>query len=61
MPCHESVKGYKSDPGVDHWTAVKVILSNYRTKEIFLNFGGDKELFVKGYVDAGFNANPDDS
>ena len=28
VPCHESVKGYKSDPGMDHMTAVKLILSN---------------------------------
>ena len=28
VPCHESVKGYKSDRRMDHRTAVKVILSN---------------------------------
>ena len=28
VPCHELVKGYKSDPGMDHRTAVKFILSN---------------------------------
>ena len=28
MPGHESVKGYKSDPGMDHRTAVKLILSD---------------------------------
>ena len=28
VPCHESVKGYKSDTRMDHRTAVKVILSN---------------------------------
>ena len=28
VPCHESVKGYKSDPRMDHKTVVKVILSN---------------------------------
>ena len=28
VPCHESVKGYKSDPGMDHMTAVELILSN---------------------------------
>ena len=61
MPCHESVKGYKSDPGVDQWTAVKIILSNSRTKEMFLGYGGDKEFVVKGYVDASFDTNPDDS
>ena len=30
VPCHESVKGYKNDPGMDHWTAVKIILSGIR-------------------------------
>ena len=28
VPCHESVKGYKSDLSMDHRTTVKVILSN---------------------------------
>ena len=28
VPGHESVKGYKSDPGMDHTTAVELILSN---------------------------------
>ena len=28
VPCHESVKGYKYDPGMDHNTADNVILSN---------------------------------
>ena len=28
VPCHESVKGYKSDTGMDHRIAVKLILSN---------------------------------
>ena len=28
VPCHESVKGYKSDPGMDHMTAVELILGN---------------------------------
>ena len=52
VPCHESVKGYKSGPGVDHWTAVGIILSNQRTKEMFLDYGGDKEFVVNSYVDA---------
>ena len=52
MPCHDSVKGYKSDPEVDHWTAVKIILRNWRTKEIFLGYGGGKRIIVKSYVDA---------
>ena len=51
-------RGYKSDPGVDHWTAVKIFLRN---KEMFLGYGGDKEFGVKGYVDASFNTYPNDS
>ena len=61
MPYHESVKGYKSDPGVDHWTAVKIILSYWMTKEMFLDYGGDEEFVVKSYADASFDTNPDDS
>ena len=49
---------YKSDPGVDHWIAVKIVLRN---KEMFLDYGGDEEFGVKGYVDASFNTYPDDS
>ena len=30
VPCHELVKGYNSDPGVDHWTTVKIILRGLR-------------------------------
>ena len=50
MPCHESVKGYKNDPGMDHWTAVKFVLG--LNKDMFLDYGGDKEFGVKGYIDA---------
>ena len=28
---------------------------------MFLVYGGDKELIVKGYVDASFDTDPDDS
>ena len=53
---------YQSNPGVDHWTAVKNILKYLkRTKEMFLVYGGDEELVVKGYVDANFDTDPDDS
>ena len=62
MPCHEFGKGYNSDPGVDHWTAVKIILRYLkRTKEMFLSYGGDKEFVVKSYVDASFDTDQDDS
>ena len=53
---------YQSNPGVDHWTAVNNILKYLkRTKDMFLVYGGDKELVVNGYVDASFDTNPDDS
>ena len=53
---------YQSNPGVDHWTAVKNILKYLkRTKDMFLVYGGDKELIVNGYVDASFDTDPDDS
>ena len=32
-----------------------------RTKEIFLDYGGDKEFVVKSYIDASFYTDPDDS
>ena len=47
---------YQSNPGVDHWTAVKNIL-----KYMFLVYGGDKDLIVNSYVDASFDTDPDDS
>ena len=53
---------FQSDPGVEHWTAVKNILKYLkRTKEMFLVYGGDQELIVKGYVDASFDTDLDDS
>jgi hypothetical protein len=55
-------RGYNSDPGVDHWTAVKIILRYLkRTKEMSLGYGGDKGFVVKGYVDAIFDTDSDDS
>ena len=53
---------YQSNPGVDHWIAVKNILKYLkRTKDMFLVYGGDKELVVNGYIDASFDTDPDDS
>ena len=35
-------RGYNSDPGVDHQTSLKIILTYLkRTKEMFLGYGGD--------------------
>ena len=53
---------YQSDPGAEHSTAVKNILKYLkRTKDMFLVYGGAEELVVKGYVDASFDTDPDDS
>ena len=35
----------------------KIVLRN---KEMFLDYGGDEEFGVKGYVDESFNTYPDD-
>ena len=52
---------YQDDPGESHWTIVKNILKYLRrTKELFLVYGGDDELFVKGYIDVSFITYPDD-
>ena len=55
-------RGYNSDPGVDYWIAVKIILRYLkRTKEMFPGYGGDKEFVVKGYVNASFGVDLDES
>ena len=53
---------YQSDPGKSHWTTVKNILKYLkRTKDVFLVFGGEEELSVKGYTDASFQIDLNDS
>src|SRR4051812_26845353 len=54
---------FQSDPGVEHWTAVKNILKYLkRTKDMFLIFGGvDVALNVTGYMEARWNTDSDDS
>ena len=37
---------YNSDLGVDHWTAIKIILSGIN--DMFLDYAGDKRIVVKG-------------
>ena len=50
---------YNSDLGVDHWTAVKIILSGIR--KYFSIMEVTKRFVVKSYVDASFDTNLDDS
>ena len=52
-------RGYNSDLGVDHWTAVKIILSGIRI--CFSIMEVTKRFAVKGYGDANFDTDPDDS
>jgi hypothetical protein len=57
-----ATSGYQSNYGDAHWTIVKNILKYLRrTKETFLVFGGEEELIVKGYIDARFQIDADDS
>jgi hypothetical protein len=47
---------------VEHWTTVKNILKYLnRIKEMFLIYGDDEELIVKGYDDVSIDTDMDDS
>ena len=50
---------YNNDLGVDHWTAVKIILRGLR--KYFSIMEVIKEFVVKSYVDASFDTDVDDS
>jgi hypothetical protein len=53
---------YQSNYSDTHWTIVKNILKYLRrTKEVFLVCGGEEEHVVKGYNDASFQTDVDDS
>jgi hypothetical protein len=46
---------YHANPGESHWGAVKNILKYLkRTKEMFIFYGSEEELVVRGYADASF-------
>lgn len=52
---------FQSDPGDGHWAAVKNILKYLKsTKDLFLVYGGQKDLTVEGYCDASFASDLDD-
>jgi hypothetical protein len=52
---------YQANPGEEHWKVVKTILKYLRrTKDQFLIYG-DSELSLKGYTDASFASDKDDS
>jgi hypothetical protein len=52
---------HQANPGIAHWTAVKTILKYFRRiKDMFLIYGGETELVVRGYTDASFQIDRDD-
>ncbi|GJU56483.1 retrotransposon protein, putative, ty1-copia subclass [Tanacetum coccineum] len=56
------VSRHQQNPGEGHWTAIKNILKYLRnTKGRFLVYGGEKELRVTGYCNAGWQTDKDDS
>ncbi|KAK9018712.1 hypothetical protein V6N11_033759 [Hibiscus sabdariffa] len=53
---------YQANPGEDHWVAVKNILKYLRrTKDVFLVYGGEEQLSIKGYTNASLQTDKDDS
>ena len=60
MPCHELVKGYKSDPRMDHRQRSKLSLVTSGLRN-FLDYGGGKRVRRKGLRRCNFDTNSDDS
>ena len=58
-PTLSLAREYNSDLGVDHWTAVKIILNGIRV--CFSIMEVTKRFVVKSYVDASFDTDLDDS
>ncbi|KAL4388577.1 hypothetical protein GQ457_09G016830 [Hibiscus cannabinus] len=53
---------YQANPSEGHYTSDKNILKYLRrTKDVFLVYGGEEELSIKGYTDASFQRGKDDS
>ncbi len=51
---------YQSNPGLEHWIAVKNIFKYLRrTKDLFLIYGG-RDLQLDGYTDSDFQSDIDD-
>ena len=46
---------------IQEWIAGQRSKLSLVNKDIFLGYGGDKNFVVKGYVDASFDTDPDDS
>ena len=51
---------YQLDPSECHWTVVKNIFK-YLGRTTMHSYEGEEELIVKGYTDASFQSDKDDS
>ena len=60
MPCHDSVKGYKSDLRMDHGQRSKLSLVTSGLRN-FLDYGGGKGVRRKGLRRCKLNTYPDSS
>ncbi|TYK29682.1 gag/pol protein [Cucumis melo var. makuwa] len=55
----EIVSRYQSNPGRDHWTAVKNILKYLRRTKDYMLVYGSKDLILTGYTDSDFQTDKD--
>ncbi|KAA0056352.1 gag/pol protein [Cucumis melo var. makuwa] len=53
------VSRYQSNPGRDHWTAVKNILKYLRRKKDYMLVYGSKDLILTEYTDSDFQTDKD--
>ncbi|KAA0032993.1 gag/pol protein [Cucumis melo var. makuwa] len=53
------VSRYQSNPGHDHWTAVKNILKYLRRTKCYMLMYGSKDLIITGYTDSDFQTDKD--
>ncbi|KAA0066544.1 gag/pol protein [Cucumis melo var. makuwa] len=53
------VRRYQSNPGLDHWTTVKIILKYLKRMRDYMLVYGAKDLILIGYTDSDFQTNKD--
>ncbi|KAL4035561.1 hypothetical protein IC575_004263 [Cucumis melo] len=53
------VSRYQSNPGLDHWTRVKIILKYLRRMRDYMLVYGAKDLILTGYIDYDFQIDKD--
>ncbi|KAA0047457.1 gag/pol protein [Cucumis melo var. makuwa] len=53
------VSRYQSNPGLDHWTTVKIILKYLRRTRDYMLVYGAKDLILIGYTDSDFQTDKD--